>query len=102
MSEKDHAENLISEEETNGVEISTVNVVISAVEEEVNKFVDQKFDAIKSEVLNELDDLANGFPLIDIIKILMEFKEHCLFTFQTCSISFYSGLHLRINVDLCV
>lgn len=75
MSEKDHAENLISEEETNGVEISTVNVVISAVEEEVNKFVDQKFDAIKSEVLNELDDLANGFPLIDIIKILMELVE---------------------------
>ena len=43
MSEKDHAENLISEEETNGVEISTVNVVISAVEEEENKYEDKKY-----------------------------------------------------------
>ena len=60
-------------EEEKEVELS--NVVVDVVKDEVMEFVDKNFDLIKSEVLKELDDLATDFPLLDIVKIIIELVE---------------------------
>ena len=48
---------------------------LDAIKNEVLEFVDNNFDLIKGEVLKELDDLATDFPLLDIVKIVIELVE---------------------------
>ena len=65
-------------EEVRDVELATTSVnevVVDAIKNEVLEFVDNNFDLIKGEVLKELDDLARDFPLLDIVKIVIELVE---------------------------
>lgn len=74
----EHKQVALSEEEVRDVELATTSVnevVVNAIKDEVLEFVDKNFDLIKSEVLKELDDLATDFPLLDIIKIIIELVE---------------------------
>ena len=74
----EHKQVAVSEEEVRDVELATTSVnevVVDAIKDEVLEFVDKNFDLIKSEVLKELDDLATDFPLLDIVKIVIELVE---------------------------
>ena len=74
----EHKEIAVNEEEVRDVELATTSVnevVVNAIKDEVLEFVDKNFDLIKSEVLKELDDLATDFPLLDIVKIIIELVE---------------------------
>ena len=96
----EHKQVAVSEEEVRDVELASTSVneiVVDAIKDEVVEFVDKNFDLIKSEVLKELDDLAKDFPLLDIVKIIIELVEN-----EGKSIKLRGDKKKEAVVEICV
>ena len=65
---------LVVSEKNDSVEASNTTVV-DVVRNTVEKFIHDKFDDIKSVVLKKIEGLERQFPLLEIIKILIEMVE---------------------------